>query len=281
MNIKNHLATAITLGMVANFAMAESYQTEFKLDYGRAEHDDKIYKADLGTATGTLYFSEVELKNYVYGEAAFLNRSSNISVSYTQDDYKVNEYFPGTSTQVHTKATERISAANVEFYIPNTFLYLAGGISDSKTKIRGWERTAGVETRIRENIDPSSSWHASFGITPVDGLLIATDFYEDHDLDDVWTLRAKYVADMGGRAVNLEAGYESFYGDDIVNAAVDFYLTRGFSLGATYQYFENDIFDDIWGVRARQFFSNYFSIDASYSKYDDGDHYGVGLALRF
>ena len=281
MPMKKHLTAVVAMGLAANFAMADTYQTELKLDYGRAEQDNNIYKADLGTATGKLYFSEVELKNFVYGEAAFLNRSSNISVSYTRDEYKTDDAFPNSNDRYYTKATERITSANVEFYIPNTFLYLAGGISDAKTKIRGWERHDGVETRIREDISPSSYWHASLGITPVEGLLIATDFYEDHDLDDLWTLRAKYVADLGGKAINVEAGYENFYGDDIVNAAVDYYFTRSFSLGATYQYYENDLFDDVWGVRARQFFGNHFSIDASYAKYDDGDHYGVGVAVRF
>lgn len=281
MRIQKHLATAVALGMAANFAMADTYQTELKVDYGHVDYDTSGYDSDGGTVTGKLYFQEVELKNFVYGEAAFLNRASNISVSYSQDEYKVDENFPAIDAHLRTKTTDRVTSADVEFYVPNTPLYIAGGVADFKSRIRGWERLGNEETRIRENIDPSSYWYASLGITPIDGLLIATDFYEDDDIKDRWTLRTKYVADMGGKAVNFEAGYEYYYGEDVVNAAVDLYLSRSFSIGATYEYYEDSEWDDVWGVRARQFFSNHFSIDVGYSKWDDNDVYTAGVGLRF
>lgn len=281
MRIQKHLATAVALGIAANFAMADSYQTELKLDYDHTDFDTSGYDGNGGAVTGKLYFQDVELKNFVYGEAAFLNRASNISVSYAQNEYKVDDRFPATNTHLRTKTTERITSANVEFFIPNTPIYLAGGVSDSKSRIRGWQRNGSEETRIHENINPSSYWHASLGITPIDGLLVATDFYEDDDIKDRWTLRTKYVADLNGRAINLEAGYEYFYGQDVINAAVDFYLARSFSIGATYEYYEDSNWDDVWGVRARQFFSNHLSLDVGYSKWDDNDVYSAGVALRF
>jgi len=284
MQIKNTIVVAVALGMAANIVAAETYQAEFSAIYGQTEHDTTSAKDKRGSVAGTLYFKEVDVQNYVYGEAAFLNRASNISVSYNQSQTKFdwNTTLPGNIQETgYLKNDVRTSAASVEFYIPNTFLYLAGGISDAKTKSRGWKNTGGVHTTIRDNWGPNSQWHASIGVTPAQGWLIATDFIEDEDIDDVWNIRTKYVADWAGQALNLELEYASFYKEESVRAAFDYYFSRSFSLGGEYTYLDNSQFDDPWSVRATQYFTNRVAVHLGYGQWDSSDSYIAGVSLRF
>lgn len=291
MTFTTKMIAALALGATSCAVFADNtYQFELQGGYSNYKDDDKREDLDTSHATGKLYFNGVDYKDHVYGEAAFLERASNISVGYTQTSNllkgsvyaSIDPNDEAIWADYRIKEKGKISSANLEFWALNKFLYIAGGVSDSSSKFRGWIHLDGKEREnFSQDISPNSTWNASVGVSPIAGLLIATDFYEDDDIDDVWTVRTKYVADWGSNAINVELGYMSYYDTDYVNAAFDFYFTRSFSLGAVYEYEEHSNEDDPWGVRARQFFSPYFSIDANYTKYEFGDGYGVGLSVRF
>ena len=281
MRLTHQLLTVSALSLLTSVAMASNYNFELNGGYSEFETKDKAYDDDSSYGQAKIYFNGVDVKNHLFAEAAFLERASNISVAYhrTSGVYDDAHIYPGDHD--HIKFVDEASNVNLEFWAFNKFLYVSGGVTDYKSRIRGTYHVGQDHIDARENIGPESEWNAAVGISPIAGLVIATDFYEDDDFDDVWTVRSKYVAEWGAGGINVELGYMNYYKEDIINAALDFFITRTFSIGGFYSYYEDSLQDDPWGVRARQFITPYFSVQGGYDKYDDDDGWNVGVTLRF
>ncbi len=190
---------------------------------------------------GEFHFSPVQTRNHPLAEAAFLERSTN----------------------VYAAADNDFDALTVggELYVPDTMFYVGG-------------RVARVDTA---NGDETTLF-ATLGLTPIDGLLVTTEFSEDgYDAN----ISAKYVTSLGGgNFVNLEGTYQDTdFNDDILSLAADFYFDRTWSVGAGYTDF---LGNDRFTLRTEKFFTNEISGNLAFTDADvGGDTVTIGAAIRF
>ncbi|QEI11527.1 putative porin [Cellvibrio japonicus] len=237
-----------SFSVLAN-AQSSTYQGEVFAGYG--ETDDALDSSAYAVG-GAFYFSPVNTKNHPLAEAAFLEKSSNIYAlvgSQTNDLFDVD-----------------FQSVGAEFYIPNSIFYAGLGVTRAKADGGSWD----------------SQWNASLGVTPIDGLLVWTSFYEDVDYSDYINLNAKYVMSLGGeQALNIEGSFADADGGEEFGIAADYYIDRNLSIGTAYSYVNAD--EDIkdFTVRARQFFTNSLSFDLSYTFGDQDDSWGIGASYRF
>jgi hypothetical protein len=252
------LSAIIGVSYLSSVAHAadSSYQAEVFATYGQGSVDgtDELDTSEY-SLSGAYYFSGVNTKNHPLAEAAFLEKSSNIYAGWTRSDYDNED------------GSVDVSAIGIDFYVPDTMLFVGAGVAQ-------------VDVDDGFGDDKDSAWFAKLGITPVDGLLVWSQFYEDVDISDHWNINTKYVVPLAGEnAINLEAGYEDWDdGDSETRVAADYYFSRNFSLGAGYTFADTT---DTYELRARHFFSDSFSINAGYTSNDDEDSWLVGASLRF
>lgn len=189
---------------------------------------------------GELHFSPVQTRNHPLAEAAFLEKSTNVFAR-AQDDF------------------DSLTVGG-EVYVPDTMFYVGGRV-----------------TRVDNDIDDDTTAYATLGLTPVDGLLVTTEFNDDgYDAN----LAAKYVTSLGGgNFVNLEASYQDTdFDDDILTLAGDFYIDTTWSVGAGYTDF---LGNDQFTLRTRKFFTQEVSGMAAFTDTDNGNLFTVGAAIRF
>lgn len=247
------LATAMTLVTVnANAYQAEVGGTINVID---PDHGDT---ATGFAVDGTYYFNPVQTKTGPLNEAAFLNRASNINgaISYADND----------DTEITT------FGAGLEYFVPNTDFYLSGNVARTNVDIDGL------------GDGDATTYGAEIGYLPVPNLLIAvglTGYDNDVDDDVDPTLRAKYVTQISGYDVNLEAG-TSFGDTDYYNVGGDLYLDRTFSIGLAYSGSNADLIDDdVFTIRAKKFFTEQASVEGSVGFGDDYNTFGIRGAYRF
>lgn len=278
------LGSAIALLLATDISIAQTYRSEISLDYLRRDREAlPDSESDTWRVSGTYYFSPVNTANHPLGEAAFLEKASNLSVSYLHEEWDYSDTYG--SFRYETSVTEEDLNADIELFIPNTMFYVAAGMTRDESKYRTTvfymedDLNPGVETDTETDSD--NSWHGSLGVTPIDGLLIWSDFYEDVDLDEHWNLNAKYVTDWNGNAINIEGGYNDYDGDYSIYVVSDYYLDRTFSVGTGVSYIDADDSDNSYILRTRKFFTDRFSIHANYISSDFIDTYNIGIDVRF
>lgn len=238
------------------YSADSSYNAELSATYGQSdvdgfdEADSSIYGIN-----GAYYFSGVNTRNHPLAEAAFLEKSSNVYASWVRNDYD------GDWGDLD------VTTIGVDFYIPDTMLFLGAGVLQHDIDEEGAN-------------DKDSHWFAKVGITPVDGLLVWSQFYEDVDISDHWNINAKYVIPLAGEtAINLVASHADWDDQDSqTNVGADYYFNRNFSLGAGYTFADED---DGYELRARHFFNDSFSVQAAYTAFDYEDAWLVGASVRF
>ena len=278
------LGSAIALLLATDISIAQTYRSEISLDYLRRDREAlPDSESDTWRVSGTYYFSPVNTANHPLAEAAFLEKASNLSVSYLHEEWDYSDTYG--SFRYETSVTEEDLNADIELFIPNTMFYVAAGMTRDESKYRTTvfymedDLNPGVETDTETDSD--NSWHGSLGVTPIDGLLIWSDFYEDVDLDEHWNLNAKYVTDWNGNAINIEGGYNDYDGDYSIYVVSDYYLDRTFSVGTGVSYIDADDSDNSYILRTRKFFTDRFSIHANYISSDFIDTYNIGIDVRF
>lgn len=237
-------STTLATAIILSISSAASVAQTYQAEVGLDY--TRIDIDDLGSdgaflAQGRYHFSAVQTANLPLAEAAFMQRSSNV-YAYVLDDADA-------------------AGGGVEFYIPAAMLYLNAEVLHSDYDFQ----------------DSETDWQARIGITPMDGLLVTTTLNED---DYEFNLQTKYVTALGGgNFLNVEAAYADGgdAGEDFVGVFADFYFDSTFSIGAGYE----DQWDDQYTLRTRKFFTESFSGELSYTKFDEGNAVTVGAALRF
>ena len=278
------LGSAIALLLATDISIAQTYRSEISLDYLRRDREAlPDSESDTWRVSGTYYFSPVNTASHPLAEAAFLEKASNLSVSYLHEEWDYSDTYG--SFHYETSVTEEDLNVDIELFIPNTMFYVAAGMTRDESKYRTTvfymedDLNPGVETDTET--DGDNSWHGSLGVTPIDGLLIWSDFYEDVDLDEHWNLNAKYVTDWNGNAINIEGGYNDYDGDYSIYVVSDYYFDRTFSVGTGVSYIDADDSDNSYILRTRKFFTDRFSIHANYISSDFIDTYNIGIDVRF
>lgn len=187
---------------------------------------------------GEFHFTPVQTRNHPLAEAAFLEKSSNVYAA-ADDDFDV-------------------LTVGGELYIPDTMFYV------------------GASAVRVDNGESDTTLFATLGLTPIDGLLVTTQFSEDgYDAN----IQAKYVTSLGGgNFVNLEGNFYEGDNDDLLSLFADFYFDRTFSVGAGYtDWFGTDQFT----LRTEKFFNEQVSGTLSFTDSDGGNSFMIGGAMRF
>ncbi|MBC6907046.1 putative porin [Saccharophagus sp. K07] len=245
MNMKK-LSAAILLALASTTVMAD-YQAEGTVTYLSADND-----VDLFTLGGVYHFNTVSTDSHPLAEAAFLERSNNVSLTLGKKSMDAGD--------------QDTAIAAVEIYIPEAMLYIAPFYRYDKYKPDG-----GVNSS-------ENDWGVRIGLTPIEGFRVATTWSDEVDYE--LNFDVKYVLKLANdTALNLEFGFAEALegGDDLVSAAVDYYFNRTFSVGLGIE----DQYDTIYELRTRKFFTDSFSAFASYYNADDADAWKIGASLRF
>ena len=226
-------------------AQADDYRFELAASFDRLSVDDSP-DADIFSVGGTFYLKPVPTDGLPLAEAAFLNRSSFVNATLARID------FAGENAD--------LLEANFGYYIPNTIFYGRIGV-------------AKVDEDV--GLDDDTIVSGTFGVTPIDGLLVTTDFTEDG-----WdpNATAKYVGKLGNdhyyaASVSVLDPDE----DDVeIGLGFDYYLDHTLSVGG-----EVTSGSDTVAVRAEKFFMQNFAVGGRVYFGDEGDGAGVTVKWRF
>ena len=233
---------------VSGFAIADSYQSEISIGASRYDENGINSKSDSYILEGIYHFNAVDTTNLPLAEAAYLGKNSNvfagiIDVPRHNDNPSQQSYIVGA-----------------EFYIPENFLYVRAGAV--RHKVRGGQ---------------DNDWFTAVGVTPIDGLLVTTQYFHDAGYDA--NIHAKYVTDIGnGQFINVEAGVADTDSGTSALIGGDYYIDNSFSVGA--EVVDSDGGDE-YSLRTRKFFSESFSGELSYTDTEAGNLVNLGLAVRF
>lgn len=233
--------------IVSAMAGAESYQAEVNLGAKRTDLDGINSTQKEYFLEGAYYFNAVNTDNLPLAESAYLGKNSNV--------------FAGVAhwPKQNGSSDFQIYTAGAEFFIPENFLYVKAGAR-----------------RYDGSSETENDWFTTLGVTPIDGLLISTEYSHDEGYDA--NIHAKYVTAVGDQFINLEAGVTDGDNDTEYEIGGDFYVDASFSIGA--EYMDSDA-GDAYTIRTTKFFSNNIGGTLSYT---DGDHENstlLGVTARF
>jgi hypothetical protein len=246
--IRNLTVCACVAGALALSAgaQADDYRFELGASFDRALFDSDISDedADIFSVGGTFYLKPVPTDGVPLAEAAFLHRSSFVAAQIARVDVGGENF--------------DLFGASFGYYIPNTIFY--GRISVTK-----------ADDDIGDTDDTNVS--GTFGVTPIDGLLVTTDFSEDG-----WdpNATARYVGKFGNdhyyaASISVVDPDE----DDLdVGLGFDYFLDHTFSIGGS-------VSSDAIGIRAEKFFMPNFAVGGRIYTEDNGDGLGAFIKWRF
>jgi hypothetical protein len=248
------LALLLTL---APAAFADDYRVEVRGAFDRdLPAGDFVDDVDTMTLAGTWYMAPVSTDGVPLAEAAFLGRASYLSVIAARFEMRLADFNENLNAR----------AASVGFYIPNTMFYAGAGISFGQS-------ITGVSSMgLRK--ESYATWFGSLGVTPIDGLLVSTEFQEHGYVPNV---SARYVGKLPN--ARFYAGGVSIVdpdqGDSSIGVDFDYYLDESSSLGAGYASGGDRI-----ELRAEKFFSRSWAAGVSAYTADGGDGFGIQVKWR-
>jgi hypothetical protein len=255
-------ALALVTGAVAlpHAAQAEDYRWEIGAnDAGFSVHDQDL---DFYGLYGTYYFQDVKTDTLPLQEAAYLERVGSVSLAPSRFDFS-SRFATGHFDQLRLTS---------ELYLPKNWLYLAAGITHSDTL----EPTYNGGTIIDSSREHDTSWDATIGITPFDGLRLSTTYFQHTDYRA--NLDAKYVGKLGndhyyGLGLHL---LDPEQGSLVYSLSGDYFIDRTLRVGGEFG-------EHHWGVSADKFFMDKLDVGLHYVDRDeDGGHtLAFRIAWRF
>lgn len=255
---KSLIATALFAGLAIT-GTANAYQSEIGGNYSYLDPEYSGGVSQFGL-NGTYYFNPVQTRNSPLAEAAFLDKSSNVSA--------VAQY--GNNSGVKN-STYGIAG---EYYVPNSQFYLGAGVARNEVSLKN--------TPVDQK---TTLYNAEVGYLPAPGLLVAVgvqgyDVKDGSDGADP-TLRAKYVTQVGQHDVNLEArGVFGSNNNRQYYVGGDYYIDKTFSVGADYTK-DKSLDQDQWGITAKKFIYQNLSVDGRIGFGDNYNTYTLGGSYRF
>lgn len=270
--ITKYILPAVLLLPAAN-GLADEYQWE--LDAHFHQTDTSTTDIDNMSVSGTYYFSPVETRDHPLAEAAFLERRSSLSVRQSRVDRSSRDHEITTELGSYTirgmDSTIDTTDVSAEVYVPGDLFYV--GLTARR-----------FDYGSASPFSSNTTWNASLGLTPIEGLLVYSSFYEDQDLDESWNLNAKYVFDHFGPTLAIRANYDySDFGQDQASLALDYYIDRTLSVG--YRRSEGvgsgPRLEDSHQLTVRKFFTDRWSLSGFYYDVVELDGFGVEAAIRF
>lgn len=286
------LSCVAATGLLASLSVnaQSSYQYENSISYLKYEMDtlpEDKYENWVLTLGGVTYFAPVNTTRGPLAEAAFISRASGVRLTYSRSD--IDAKIAWMDEEVSSEYTTDNAVLSVDYYVPNTIFYLSLGVSAAKTKFSSRRISNGTIIRHSDSGKWDYQGIASLGVTPVNNLLLWSNFYEGQDVSDDWNVNGKYLLLLNGeRALNFQVGYsvenDEDYGD-IANPSIssDYYFNKTFSVGVAYYLTDYEYVDDehTYELRARKFFSESISVQASFAKLEDDRTALIGASYRF
>ena len=251
------LAPALLLALAPAVVLADDYQFEVKGALGRdtPSADDSLFGDITGVSlAGTWYFAPVSTDNVPLSEAAYLGRASFVSAGVASAD------IDGLDTRLNGQGV------HVGYYIPNTMFYAVLGVSHGEgiTAVNSTTVETGYNTTI----------FGRLGLTPLDGLLVSTEFSEGGYVPNV---DARYVGKLpnshyyAGRVSLVDPdGGDLSYGLDF-----DYYFDATTSVGLGFGEAGSR-----WELRAEKFFMKSWAAGVSAYTASGVNGFGVNVTWR-
>ncbi|HWK53151.1 MAG TPA: hypothetical protein VNR18_02180 [Hyphomicrobiales bacterium] len=251
--LKNRMITAAVAALLANGALAGTYQSEVGLLGSRTNVEGPRMDVDAATLTGSLYFKPVDDSKGPFLNATFLDHASGITVVRADRNAGLDD-FSTFDARVVTGSGRVIEA----------------GYSD----IRG-----------------DDTYRLALGtyLTPVSQVLLSYTTSKDAAID-VMTAGYRRARKLGGTtalAYSFNAGYvdakDSGY---TANANAIYFLNRSFGIGVLASASDyNHARVRSGGLQATYFISSAFHLQGSVQRTDangqDEETFGASVALRF
>lgn len=148
MKIKS-LCAAVALSITSCPLWATPYQTEVGAIY-----TDIAGEIDVIGLGAEWHFAPVATDGHPLAEAAFLEQSSSVSVVHGMTD--VDDF----DLEVNT------TLLNLGYYVPNSMFYVGAVLQRTSVETQGFS-------------DSDTDWGLTLGVSPVEGLLITTDYMNE------------------------------------------------------------------------------------------------------
>ncbi len=264
--MKLRLGITISLLTIANFGSASPYRTE--VTGGFQEFQSDFYPdIHIRSISANWYFEEVDTGSHPLAEAAFLERKSSINLEFSNVDSLTGvvgvDPETGVSSFWQELHTHHFLSGSIDYYVPNTILYLGATYK--------YNRLGSDQDHF------SNTWGAIVGVTPLEGLLISTEYWEKAGYTA--NIQAQYVKPLAGEnAIRLEGSYYDGDGDeDTLEVGADFYFDRSWSAGVV----AVDYSDTSVGLRTRKFFTESLSVAVEYFDIERLYKYQLSASFRF
>lgn len=233
--------------LAASIANASDYQFDVAGLVANRDYDNGDDSSTLGVGI-EFHFVPVDTSKGPLAEAAFINKSSNISA---MQYWRESDDFDSDLTIV-----------SGELYIPNTMFYVGldyayldgdGDINDD-------------------------SWTLTAGLTPIENLLVTTSYNEDVDYEP--NVAAKYLFGLSNGATLVANGrfVSVDNGDDTISAGLDYYFNRYTGVGFNITDTEGNQTTE---VHIKHFFLEDAYAGLSYSENDYTDTIAISGGFRF
>ncbi len=244
----------LMLVALATPSVADDYRFEVRGTFDRDQPDGDFPGGDPETLQlqGAWFFEPVSTKGVPLAEAAFLGRASRVSA--------VAARFEVFDEHLDARG------ASVAYYFPGDLFYASASVSRA-------ENITAINSTIVQK-DHDTRWFGAVGVTPLDGLLITTDFGEDGYDPNV---TARHVGKL--RNSHFYAGSVGVVkpdrGDTFFTLGFDYYLDDTASLGVAYADGSERI-----TLRGRKFFSQAWAVGASACKAEGSDGFAIDVTWR-
>lgn len=162
------ITAAVGMPMTSAMAQTDEFQFEVAALYIQEKNDDFKFQAYGGYAG--YHFTPVPLSSLPWAEAAFLARSSSISIGLIRTDYNLDFEGLGEIT-----GDGYMVSGNIEFFVPATPLYLSADLIRMKTTL---------ESTNYELESVNTDFSGRIGILPIQGVLIGALYGRSVDKRD-------------------------------------------------------------------------------------------------
>lgn len=222
---------------------------------------------------GEFHFTPVNIHGKPRAEAAFLARSSNLSITAQHTEHEYCFHSPSGCAHTKAPAQSRLTQGTVdlELFFGDLPLYAGAQHTRAEHRFR--------PTPNKRYFGEANYWTSRLGFTPADGMLIYASLGERENLRDDANFHAKYVTPtVGLQSLNIELDYYRHEGENYLWVGrFDYYFTTNFSLGGSYDKHDNH------SINGQYFLTSRAHLGFTYSanREDDGELWGVSAGVRF
>ena len=270
-----------------NSLAEQSYQSEFSGVYQKIDLEDT--SAEFSIISAKMFFSPVTTDNKPLEEAAFLNKSSSLTLKYQQLKYKADSFeYSGPLVNINY-----ITQANA-FIVGAYFLKHDYDTGSELFTTDHKENGITVGKYLNSSTTVNFTYSKSKTESRLTGTDLAISFENDRYILSLKTIQSPDTNSFYSLGASFELSqYDSPINEDSrrLNLHGRYYFTRFTSLGASASFISSDNLaeeDKSLKIIATHFFSPKISFNAGFEKYftddnlaEDYDSVSFGIMARF